>query len=375
MAKQVIGYVVTALNPGGTERLVVEMAKYFNGQTDCRVFVVCLDEPGAWAADLRIHGISVDCLWRQPGYDIAISQRLKTLLKNKRCTLLHAHQYSPWFYAAIACWMLPKVKLVFEEHGRFYPEVKKPLRKMFNRCLIQTRTQQVVAVSQDIKRRLVRYEGVAERKTIVIPNGCHAVEAITHLELDVKKQEINAPKDAFVFGSVGRLDSIKNYSLLIKAVAALKAKGLNVMGVIAGDGPEGPSLRAQIAAAHLEDSFILLGHRGDATKLMQCFDAFVLPSFSEGTSMALLEAMSCGLPIIATKVGGNPEVVENEATGWLVASDNVDELVSAMADAYGDAGKYSRLSQAARRRFFNHFTFDKMVSSYHALYVKLGERL
>jgi len=68
-------------------------------------------------------------------------------------------------------------------------------------------------------------------------------------------------------------------------------------------------------------------------------------------------------------------VVENEATGWLVASDNVDELVSAMADAYGDAGKYSRLSQAARRRFLNHFTFDKMVSSYHALYVKLGERL
>lgn len=114
-----LAYVVNSLNPGGTEKLVAEMSFAFAAEFD--IVVLCLDEPGLWANDLRDREIPVHCLWRQPGLDLAMPMRLAEHFRRCHTQIVHAHQCTPWFYAALSRLLYPAPRLLLEEHGRFFP--------------------------------------------------------------------------------------------------------------------------------------------------------------------------------------------------------------------------------------------------------------
>ena len=126
-------FVVHTLNPGGTERLAVDMAAALH--RDYSVSVICLDEPGAWADELRQKGVEVVCVWRQPGFDPGVARRIARHCREHTVDLLHAHQCTPWFYAALSRTLYRRPRLLLEEHGRFYPEADKPLKRWINRWL------------------------------------------------------------------------------------------------------------------------------------------------------------------------------------------------------------------------------------------------
>src|SRR5215471_14843199 len=130
MPKPSLAYVVNALNPGGTERLVVDMARAFACDYDLQV--ICLDEPGSWGEALRAERIPVHCVWRQPGLDLSMPGKLAAIFRAARTQLIHAHQCTPWFYCALARLRHGAPKLLLEEHGRFYPEVLNRKRVWFN---------------------------------------------------------------------------------------------------------------------------------------------------------------------------------------------------------------------------------------------------
>jgi hypothetical protein len=121
MQRPSLAYVVNALNPGGTERLVVDMSRVFAREYDLQV--ICLDTPGTWGEALRADGIPVHCLWRRPGLDLSMAGKLANIFRNARTQLVHAHQCTPWFYAALSRLRSRAPKLLLEEHGRFYPEI------------------------------------------------------------------------------------------------------------------------------------------------------------------------------------------------------------------------------------------------------------
>ena len=363
-------YVVTTLNPGGTEKLVRDMA--IEVSRDMDVQVLCLDEPGVWAPMLRARGIAVQCLWRQPGLDLALPGKIAAACKAWQADILHAHQCTPWFYAALSRLLYRRPRLIFEEHGRFYPETDSLLRRLVNRWVIGPLTHHTVAVSQDIAERLVKHEGLRRGGIEVIPNGALPEEPMSPLEREALRQSLGIAPGDCVLGTVGRLDPIKNLPLFLNALAVLRATQPTVRAVLVGDGPERQRVRDTVAALGLQDVVVLTGFREDARRLVQALDVFVLTSFSEGTSMALLEAMSVGVPAVVTAVGGNPEVVVDGLTGWLLPSDDGPALVAALS-ASTDAALRTARGLAARARFEADYSFSRMMDRYRKLY-QSGDR-
>jgi glycosyltransferase involved in cell wall biosynthesis len=361
-----LAYVVNNLNPGGTEKLVVEMGLALRSEYE--IIVVCLDEPGFWANELRSKGIAVHCVWRQPGRDLAVAVRLADHFRRFDVRIVHAHQTTPWFYSALSRLLYAKPKLLFEEHGRFFPEVTNRTRILVNRLLIRKLTHCFVAVSQDIRERLGKYEGLDADRIEVIYNGVRTEPALEAGEREALRSELGFTPESFVVGTVGRFDPIKNLPMLVASLERVSGEIGALHGLLVGDGPVFSEIVSLVERAGLCDRVRMTGFRSDARKMIGCMDLFVLSSFSEGTSMALLEAMMAGIPVAVTLVGGNPEIVIDGESGWTVPSGDVDALAAAIRDSARDEGKRKALSAAGKRRFERHFSFDRMIDDYRKQY-------
>ena len=362
-------YVVNSLNPGGTEKLVVEMSCAFSREYN--VEVICLDEPGTWAGELRAKGVPVYALWRQSGLDLSMATRLSRHFSRQNASIVHAHQCTAWFYSALARLWTPGPRLLLEEHGRFYPEVENRARVLVNRLLIRKLTHRFVAVSRDIAARLQRYEGLDADEIEVIYNGVTPARILTPNERAAMRAGLGFSHADFVVGTVGRFDPIKNLPLLIESLDAAVPEVPAIRGLLIGDGPVFAQLQDSLQRHGLENRVCLTGYRSDARLLAQCLDLFVLTSFSEGTSMALLEAMAAGVPVAVTEVGGNPEVVLNNETGWTVPSGSVGEFTQVIIEAAREPLRRRQMGVAGRRRFESHYSMSNMLDSYRELYESL----
>ena len=359
-------YVVNSLNPGGTERLVMEMGLAF--RREFRVAIVCLDEPGLWAPELRRQGVPVHCLWRQPGLDLSMPVKIARIAREIDAAIIHAHQCTPWFYGALSRMFHVAPKVLLEEHGRFYPEEDKPGRRRVNRAVIVPLSHRFVAVSEDVRWRLDRYEGLDAARVDVIYNGVDVGPRLSAAQRIALRQSLGLSERDIVVGTVGRFDPIKNLPMFIESLAAAREQNGRIRGLLVGDGPEFAAVQELIQTHGLADAVHLTGFRSDARQLVQCLDLFVLSSFSEGTSMALLEAMASGVPAVVTAVGGNPEIVVAGETGWVVPSGAVAALTSAVLDAAADESLRQEFGRAGRQRFEDNFTFGRMIECYRELY-------
>jgi glycosyltransferase involved in cell wall biosynthesis len=364
-----LAYVVHSLDPGGTERLVVDMALAFSEEFDVSVY--CLDTVGAWATQLREQGVPVHCVWRQPGLDVSVPVQLARHFRRAGVDLIHAHQCTPWFYAALSRIGYSAPKLLFEEHGRFYPESDSWLRRLVNRVVVGPLTDRFVAVSRDVRRRLVRFEGLKAHSIDVIYNGVQEQHAVTADERQSLRRELGFEDTDFVVGTVGRLDPIKNLSMFLQGFAAKADAVQQLKGLIVGGGPMASELAALSGSLGLDAKVKMTGFRSDARRLTACMDLFVLCSLSEGTSMALLESMAAGVPVVVTDVGGNPEIVEHGVSGLVIPSENVQALTEAIGDAVRNTGNSSDMALAGKRQFREKFSFDAMLDSYRLIYREL----
>ena len=181
--------------------------------------------------------------------------------------------------------------------------------------------------------------------------------------------------EVFVFGTVGRLDQVKDQASLVRAFARLcqhsddARTGLGL--VIAGDGPWRARLESAVAESGCADRIWLAGARSDVPQILQSLDCFVLPSLGEGISNTILESMACGLPVIATAVGGNPELVIEGETGHLVPAGDPKALAAAMQSLLDAPQQCRQFGTAGRRRIEAKFSLDAMVGAYMSLYDKL----
>lgn len=371
MTRPVLAFVVNTLDPGGAERMALDMALALRDDHDLRVW--CLDAPGAWAGLLREAGIPVRALWRQPGIDLGLAVRLAAELRAAGAGIVHAHQCSPWFYAALSRALHRRTRLLLEEHGRFWPETERPLRRWANRLAIVPLTHRFVAVSHDVASRLVRYEGVPASRIRVIPNGIPAAAPCDRSRRAALRASVGFGDDDVVVGTVGRLDPVKNLPMLVSALARACWSHARIRGLIVGDGPQRAQIERLVADAGLARRVVLTGYREDARELAGCLDLFVLASHSEGISVALLEAMSAGIPAAVTAVGGNLDVVESGAGGWLVPAGDFEALAAAIGEAAGSAVLRARRGEAARRRFESRFTQAAMLAAYRALYAGMAD--
>lgn len=354
---------VLSLSPGGTERLVIEICRHLADRLESSV--CCLDEPGEWAAELAPLGIPVTSLSRQPGFTPRLALALAREMTARGTDVVHCHHYSPYVYGLLATVLHPRVRLVFTEHGRLSDGEPSSKRRLVNPVLARWPSQ-LYAVSSDLKRHMVS-EGFPASRLQVAYNGIVVGSRPQAEQRQAARARLGVPQDAFVTGTVGRLDPVKNLSLLLRAHALVRADHPDAHLVVIGDGPEREALHAEARALDLADSVVFAGYRADVRALMPAFDAYANTSTYEGVSLTILEAMAARVPVVATNVGGNPEVVVDHETGRLVVG-HAHAVSAALLELARHPLSRHRMGEAARWRVKRHFSIDRMVEQYADAY-------
>jgi sugar transferase (PEP-CTERM/EpsH1 system associated) len=361
--------VLHSLVVAGAETLVHGMIGRMRSRWDFSVYV--LDEIGALGEDLRANGVPVTELGRRPGVDAALVRRLGRALRRDRVDLVHAHQYTPWFYAtlgAAAGWGRPRI--LFTEHGRHYPDERRPKRVAFNR-LLDPLTDGLVAVSGFVSDCLRDNEGLPESRIRVLYNGIEPEDFVGEVDRVALRAEQGVGPDDPVVGIAARFAPVKDHATLLDAFRLVLDERPDAKLVLCGDGPLRADLEDRARRLELGEAVRFLGVRRDVPALLRTWDLFALSSLSEGTSVTLLEAMAAGLPAVATAVGGNPEIVEDGRTGRLVPRGDAEAFGRAVLDLLSDPERSRDHGEAGRRRVLERFTFSGMVTAYESLYREL----
>jgi len=357
---------VHALSIGGAEVLVNRLVRRLDDQF--RFVVVSLESSGVLGDELIRDGYPVYRLDRRPGFDFRSVRRLATILQDEGVTLVHAHQYTPFAFAAATRTVGCRPRILFTEHGRFYPDYASRKRRLFNRIMTR-RGDRFVAVGGAVRDALVRHEGLPAGRIEVVYNGVD----LSTLETgdDVRgavRDELGVADEDFAVLQVARLDAIKDHGTALRAVAAAVAQQPRIKLLIVGDGPERARIERQITDLDLAGAVKLLGLRRDVPRLLAAADAFLLTSVSEGIPMTVIEAMGAGVPVVATAVGGVPEVIETERSGLLAPAGNAAGLAQALCRLAHDAALAPRLVDSARRRAQELFSEPPMIDRYAEIY-------
>ncbi len=327
--------------------------------------VCCLDEPGQWAAQLTGMSVDVTALHRAPGFRVGLSRAIARLARRHQATIVHCHHYSPFVYGRLASFLVPGTRVVFTEHGRLSDAPPSRKRQLATR-LLQAGVPALYAVSHDLRRHLLD-EGFPPRLE-VIWNGIDPRSAPTEADRDRARATLGVSAGDLVIGSVGRLDPVKDFPTLLHAVASASSRDPRVRLFIVGDGTEHSALADVIRAERLDERARLLGHREDVAQLLPGLDVYVNSSITEGISLTILEAMAAQRPVVATAVGGTPEVVEDGRTGLLCPSRDPAALAGGILQLASDASLAMRCGIAGRERVLAHFTLDQMVQRYAQIY-------
>jgi glycosyltransferase involved in cell wall biosynthesis len=363
-------HVVLSLDPGGTERLVVQICQRL--QPRFRLAVCALDEAGDWAPDLRLRGIDVVPLQRGPGFRPSLGRRIAELTRRYRASVVHCHHYSPFVYGAIAALLRPGLKIVYTEHGRLSDAPPSLKRRVVNPVLGRL-PHAAFAVSHALRGSMIA-EGFPAGRLTVIHNGVELAPSFPPLSRRDARALLGLPDHAFVVGTVARLDPVKDLGASIEAVARARASVPGVVLAIVGEGGERGRLEATAAQLGVSDRVRFLGRRDDARRLLPALDVYVNSSISEGISLTILEAMAASVPVVATRVGGTPEIVTDGQSGLLVPARRPSALSAALQRFASEPDLRRQLGAEGRATVEQRFTIDGMVDRYAEVYEKLAKK-
>ncbi len=360
-------HVVDSLEFGGLERVVTDLA-IAQQHAGHRVAVFSINATTGFRPTLEAAGIPVIVGNKRGTLDRAVLRALRAASVGQGVDVIHAHNFVPNYYAAIASlFARRKPVLVGTCHDMGMRLSHRRLRWLYRWSL--TRTARVAMVGQQVCDRFVQSGIVDASRAITVLNGI-PVERFRNSDArrQAARHALGIAADAPVIGCVGRLVGLKNHRLLLDQVPALLAQHPELQIVLAGDGPLQAELRAQAQALDIAEHVRFLGARNDIADILPAFDIFALPSQTEGLSIALLEACATGLAIVATEVGGNPEIIHHDQTGWLVQVDDGPGLGAALQALLRDAPLRARLGAAACAWVGAHASVDALRSAYDDFY-------
>jgi glycosyltransferase involved in cell wall biosynthesis len=334
-------WLIKGLGPGGAERLLVGMARSVDRQRFDVSAAYLLPWKDHLVGELRDAGVDATCLRARGDLDPRWIPRLRALVRDRRIRLVHAH--SPVAAAAARIALGGRTAIVTTEHNTW--DRYRPATRRLN-AVTFARQEAVIAVSHQVARSI----GPRARPPVhVIPNGVDgdAVRAVA-LGREAARAELGLPPDVPVVGTIGGVTAKKGHVHLVRAAASLSRRVPDARTVIVGLPVDPEPVRRAIAEAGLEDRVLLAGYHPAAARLLPAFDVFALPSRYEGMPVSLLEAMAVGVPVVATRVGGVPEVVTDGVDGVLVAPGDEPAFAAALADLLTDAGRRQELAVAGR---------------------------
>ncbi len=344
--------VVDSLQCGGAERYVVDLALTLRRQ-GVGVSVAC-SVAGPFAAELEAAAVPVHALMPalvKRRFSPAFAARLRRLIRTQRIDLVHAHIYASATASAAALARTP-VSLVLTEH------TEAPWRGRTDRWISRVaylRADHIVAVSTPIRDDLCTRFGVAPERVTYVPN------AIPEIRTPLAEPLPAADGGALLIGRVARLEPEKGIDRFIHAAAAIGERAPRAEFLVVGEGPLEDDLRRLARELGIADRVHFLGRRDDARAVIERLDLLAVSSITDGSPLVVLEAMSAGVPVVATATGGLPDQIEHGVNGLLVPPGDAPALAAAMLRLIDDLDEARRFADAGRRRFAAEFSYDAMV--------------
>jgi glycosyltransferase involved in cell wall biosynthesis len=349
-----VAHVTLGLDVGGQEKLLVEFARHANRRRFDLHFI-SLSTRGVLADDLEACGWKVTALEASSGLRPAIICQLARLFRRLRIDVVHTHDDRPNIYGVPAAKLASVHRVIHTRHNQGTSLSK---RQTFLVRLASLGDDRFVCISHDSARMALR-QGIARRRLTVLHNG-----------IDIDRFSCRGPDPTGPAILVARLAPEKDVATLLHATALIVRQRPDFRMEIAGDGICRGELEALTAKLGLTDHVRFLGAVRDVPALLARARLFVLSSLTEGISLTLLEAMARGLPVVATRVGGNPEVVAEGETGLLVSPRDPGALANAVLGLWAQAHDCARMGLAGRQRVEQHFDVRRMVADYEALYTQ-----
>jgi len=363
-----VTHVVYSLDVGGLENGLVNIVN--DEAADFTHAIICVTRAGPLRARLR-RDIEVFELGKQPGHDLKAFVRLIRLVRGLDPDVVHSRNWAA-LDAVVAARLAGVARVVHGEHGyegddpEGRSRFKNRIRRMCGHLV-----DRFVVVSDDLNAWLTDRVGIAPKKIVKIANGVDTKRFAPGDDMSVR-HELGVASDAHVIGTVGRLAAVKDQASLVRAFARLAAEHPETILLIVGDGRCRSSLQALAAQSGVAPRVRFLGERGDVPRLLRAMDVFVLPSRAEGMSNTLLEAMASGLPIVATRVGGNSEIVADGVTGFLVERDRPEALAGAIREYLKKPKMRQEPGSLSRERAVRMFALEGMRAAYADVYRQLA---
>lgn len=355
-----VTHLVSTLNIGGLEKVVYDLTRLAD-PARVHVQVVCLGEVGALAeqfADVNVPVRSLGVLGLGTRRAVAVLARE---LRNDLPDVLHTHNPAPHLVGALAARWAKVPAVVHTKHGRNYPNDP---RKVWTNRLATWFTDRVVPVSDDSADVALAIEKVSGKKVRRIWNGID-LERFPHHLTEVHRSPLQAIHVARL------IYPAKDQKTLLRAVRLVADEEPRFHIDLVGDGPHRADIESLCDELRLSENVRFLGFRHDVHELLTESGLFILSSVNEGLSITLLEAMANGLPIVATRVGGNAEVVTQGKTGLLVPARSPRDMADAILTLVRDPALAAKYGEAGRARVEEHFDLRKVVKQYEVLYCEL----
>ena len=376
--RPLIAHVVYRFGVGGLENGIVNLVNRMP-ESRYRHAIVALTDVTDFRTRIRRDDVAFVELHKGPGHALPLYPRLFALFRRLAPAIVHTRNLAA-LEATVPAWLAGVPARVHGEHGRDMGDLTGSSRRhRMIRRVYRPFVSQYVALSSDLECSLHHGAGVPTSRIARICNGVDThrfAPAAGERRARIEGSPFQET-DLWLIGTVGRLDHVKDQRSLVAAFAtSVKAHphGRRLRLVIAGDGPARGDVEAALRESGLSDRAWLAGERSDVADILRGLDCFVLPSLAEGISNTLLEAMSTGLPIVATQVGGNPELIDDARTGRLVPAGNPGRLAEAIVAYFDDRELARRHAQAARLAAVQRFSLDGMVDRYISLYERFLQR-
>jgi sugar transferase (PEP-CTERM/EpsH1 system associated) len=365
--EQIVAHLIYQLDVGGLERVMLNCIHNMQQTSNYRHVIISLTTANSFSQSELARPIDIFVLNKSAGNDFSLHSKLYRLLKQLKPDILHTYNLAAIEYHPIA-WLAGVKGHIHAEHGR---DIHDPqglnVKHKWLRRLASPFIQYFIPVSQDLQKWLIDFVGIPDKKVKLIRNGINTD----------KFQTVKKPDECLRLAIIARLTPVKDHKNLIDAFShlthSLDAEQMPRLRVI-GSGPLEQELKSYVENKGLNYCIKFLGERHDIVELLSEVDVFVLSSIAEGIPMTILEAMSCGIPVVATRVGGIPEVIEDRRNGRLVDKQNPEQLANALLEYIQQPHIVEVESISARERIVNHFSEIQMVEQYLACYDQLNNK-
>ncbi len=350
------------LIPGGVASYA-RCLESFPGFTSIKFNSICITDP-KWPIDeAAVAETGMEIIPIKSRLDPTWFPALRKRLFDLNSHLILTHGFNGVFVAAIAGKGLG-IPIVSSWHGDYFPSTlaqrfKKPLFDILLIILYKYVVKEIVTVSAFSRKTLVT-KGICEDKIRVIYNGIPPHASLLKQRQKIR-ETLNVPENCFLIGTACRLVAPKGLEWFLRAMAIISKDRNDVRFVIWGDGPLKDELQTLASNLGLGSLLQLPGYRSDIVDCLSALDVFVMSSAAENFSLTLLEAMRASLPIVATRVGGNPEAIEDGVHGILVPFADAQALASDVMTLLSDDALRQAMAAKARERYLNEFTSDIMV--------------